>query len=290
LLIQIGMSIPRLSGLLINGVAGCVLVLALWYGLVALLLSVFDFGSSTWMPSIVSSARLLSIRALRQIVAASLPLFIYDNFWTFYVLAPRWIAATLTEASDAGRFAFGANLIWIGSGVFGTIAQVYYPRHLANRDHSALLREMIIVFGLASMGVMIAIPLCRYGMAFVFPRFAGAQAATAATLISAIPIVLISWGLPLIIAFSHRPIWESFISFGGSIIGLLLFMWLGDRIDGIVGQAFGLVVSAILLFGIMMGLLYRHAMMPRAASLLFFAGSASAIGFCTIEWWMVFYG
>ncbi len=96
LLLQAGMTAPRLLGLLLGGVTGCFAVLAAWYGLAACLL--------------VSPGRRRERRApMWPIVRTALPMFVFSWLWLAYLLANRWLSATLSEPTAFGLFAFGAT-------------------------------------------------------------------------------------------------------------------------------------------------------------------------------------
>jgi O-antigen/teichoic acid export membrane protein len=279
LLVQFGMTLPRLVGLLAGGVIGCVLTLSVWYGSLAAWFCARDPVVTVHLPA---------IDTMRRLCQAGLPLFVYGNLWTLYLLAPRWFGAELTSATDAGLFAFGSNLIYIGCVVVTAISQVYYPRHLANSNQFALLREMIFLFVLASMGVLLSSPLCYYGVALVFPKFAGAAASTAAILIGAIPIAIVAWIIPMIIALSARPIREATITVAGSIALLLVLMWVGNLFAGIVGQSWGCALSAFGLLVVMICHLHRHEMIKtsRAAGLCF--GVLAVMLVAVAEWSVLF--
>lgn len=279
LLVQFGMTLPRLGGLLAGGVIGCVLTLSAWYGSLAAWFCARD-------P--VVTMRLPAIDTMRRLCQAGLPLFVYGNLWTLYLLAPRWFSAKLSSASDAGLFAFGSNLIYIGCVVVTAISQVYYPRHLTNSNQYALLREMIILFVLASMGVLLSSPLCYYGVALAFPKFAGAAASTAAILIGAIPIALVAWIIPMIIALSARPIREATITVAGSIALLLVLMWAGNHFASIIGESWGCALSAFSLLVVMIRHLRYHHMIKTSRAVALCFGVLGVMVVAVAEWSVLF--
>jgi hypothetical protein len=276
---SIGMIIPRLVGLLLGGVEGCILALVMWYAGTAVS---FNF------PYLRAIRRMPSAVVIYGLYAAALPLFAYGNLWSFYLLTSRWFSASLTTADQAGLFAFGANLIWIGVGVISAGAQVYYPRHLMLRNQRALLNQMFVLLALASLGIMVAIVLCRFELSAMFPKFAAADRSTAMILISGIPICLIAWVLPIIIATAERPWVEALIVLGGSIVVLLGCMWLGDDRDGIVGQAVGCTFSAGTLLATMLFLMHKHKMLHLRRASILLASTTLAMALCYAEWQYLF--
>jgi O-antigen/teichoic acid export membrane protein len=196
----------------------------------------------------------------------------------------------LTTADQAGLFAFGANLIWIGVGVISAGAQVYYPRHLMLRDQRKLLNQMLVLLALASVGIMVAIVLCRFELSTVFPKFAAADRSTAMILVSAIPICLAAWVLPIVIATAERPWVEAVIVFGGSILVLLGCMWVGDDLGGIVGQAVGCTLSAGTLLAAMLFLLHKHKMLHMRGASVLLGLATLAMAVCCAEWHYLFGG
>lgn len=278
---SIGMIVPRLMGLLIAGVQGCIVGLLIWYSGTAISFNI---------PFLRAIHRVPRPGAILGLYAASLPLFAYGNLWVFYLLTPRWFSAALAPADQAGLFAFGANLIWIGVGVISAGAQVYYPKHLMARDQKALQRQMLALTVLASVGIMLASLLCRYELAVVFPKFAAANRSTAMLLIGAIPIALAAWILPITIATTPRPWREAVVIFGIAIATLLVTMFLGDRINGIVGQALGCTFTALMVLVMMLIALHRHDMLSWGRGWSVLLGVVTTMALCGTEWLYLFGG
>jgi O-antigen/teichoic acid export membrane protein len=247
LLMQTGLSLPRLSGLLAGGVAGCMIALAAWYVMIAVALNA-PFVGLLWDQRPVR---------LRQLFAASFPLCVFNSLWWLYLLSNRWMSWSMSGATDAGLFGFGANLVAIGIGVFALVAQAYYPRHLATTNKAILYRELALLLVIIAAGSLAGMLFCRFGLRLIFPRFEGGGSAAAVLLISGVPMCLCAWLVPLVIARSDRPWREALIMFGVAFIVLYAMMHLGNR-AGIVGQAWGCLPSALVLLGMQMQLVVRN--------------------------------
>jgi hypothetical protein len=102
IMVQLGMGLPRLAGLLLGGVFGCIVALAVWYGAIAVVVNA----------PYVQPLRLSPHRAA-TLLAVALPLFAFDTYWSIYLQTTRWAASFLDTQTDAGLFAFGANLNWL---------------------------------------------------------------------------------------------------------------------------------------------------------------------------------
>ncbi len=241
LFMQIGLSIPRLCGLLLGGVPGCMLAVAAWYLLTCVVLT-------------ASFVRRLEPATLRQVMLAfgsSLPLFVFSSLWLLYLLANRWIAAFLSTPNDAGLFAFGTSCVSIGLGVIGTISQAFYPRHLAKLDKPRLMRELFGLLLLAAAGSIVGSALCRFALASVFPRYNDARWVVPPLLISALPLCLCMWLVPMIIARVKRPWREAIWAFPVNLAVLAVAMTIGSY-AGVVGQAWACIPSALAMFGVVL--------------------------------------
>jgi O-antigen/teichoic acid export membrane protein len=193
LLMQIGLSLPRLLGLLTGGVTGCMVALAAWYFMTAVVLNI----PFAYVPTGRRTA------PLWPLFADAFPLCIFSALWLLYLLSNRWVSFTVSSPIDAGLFGFGANLVVIGVGVFGLVAQAYYPRHLAEIDQVSLYRELSHLLVLITGGALVSVLFCRFGLQYIFPHFAGAASSSAVVLISGIPLCLCAWLIPLVIASSE---------------------------------------------------------------------------------------
>ena len=276
MLIQGGLSLPRLTGLLLGGVSGCLLAMAGWYAMVAIVLN-------------LPFARLLSVSHVRSslpLLVSSLPLFIFGALWLLYLIANRWFSWLLISPHGAGEFAFGANIVLIGILLVSNVAQVYYPRHFKNG--SKLPRELIMLILSASVGAIAGIIVCRDALTWIFPHFSGAEESTGALAVSGVPLSVCSWVIPLVIAKSVRPYRDAFTTFGiGLVVMFGAIWWLGSSY-GIAGQAWACVIPAMILLGEELRLLvYGELLRVYVASGLWLMVLAM-VAICAGVWWYAF--
>ena len=249
--LQLAMTFPRLLGLVLGGTTGCFIVLMIWYVCFALLFA---------RPVRVS---LFKVKPVAKLLFSALPLFTFSTLWLVYLFANRWIASSLSDAWDFGLFAFGANLAYIVIGTVGAIGQAFYPKILSDIGHAAkgvgskglLQQSQFLLFGLA-IPLAVALPLAPYLIQVIFPRFSSAIEATVLLSVSAIPLSIATWLLPISIALSKRPLRESFLLMTPAFITLISLMYFGNQVSGIVGQAIANTISATLVTIFLLGLLW----------------------------------
>lgn len=233
LLTQFGLTLPRFAGLLLGGVTGCMLSLAAWEITVSAVLN--------WR--FVRQAR-LGLRDAAELTGQALPLFLYGAGWIFYVFANRWISYWVSETlTEAGLFAFGANLASIAIMLIGAISQPFYPRHLMSANSRRLALELGVLLLLGIVGCMAGIVLCRFALPIVFPHFAAASAATPIILFSAIPLALCAWTIPILIARSKLT-W-GLISLTLCLTLMFVLMRLLGAKYGLIGQAWACMPPAV---------------------------------------------
>jgi O-antigen/teichoic acid export membrane protein len=276
---QFGMSIPRLAGLLADGVRGCVVALAIWYGMAAVILYAPFFRD----------LRPIRTRRLCSLFAESTPLFVLSSAWLLYVMASRWFSWLISSPTEAGLFAFGANLALTGIALVGAVSQTYYPKHLSNRNDRALSRELIILLVAATGGCLLADLFCRFLIGAIFPRFASADACTVVILFSGIPLAISSWLIPLVIARSTHPLGEAFFLFGTSIACLYGLMKIANAYAGIEGQAWACVPPAMLLLGLQLRIVTHKNMLDSRIAMRLWGASVVAQGLCAAIWYLTFH-
>lgn len=277
---QFGMSLPRLAGLLIDGVRGCIVGCMMWFGIVGLVLHV----------PFAERLRPLKARRLLVILTASTPLFVLSTAWLMYQLANRWISWVISTPEDYGLFAFGANLVLIGLGIIGTVSQTYYPRHLLGTHGKRLQWELLTLGGLAAVGCIMLMPLCRYALAYAFPHFAQADASTAALACSGLPLCLSAWLIPLVIARTERPVIDTLVIFGTTLALLFGSMKLFYSLTGLNGQAWANTFSAIILLAVVLSILVtrQKLLSTRFAIMLLLATTCLEVSFGGI-WFVIFH-
>lgn len=246
LVLQAGLTAPRLAGLLLGGVTGIFLALVLWYGLLAAVLSsVFDWRAERTTP-------------LSSLVVSALPLFAFNGFWEIYLSANRWISAGLSPAEDFGLFAFGANLAFAGIVMIGSVAQVRYPKLLGQIARSArgacsdlVEREASRLSLLLSVCIAAAIPATAPMIQLIFPQYEAASALTRAFAVSCVPLGFVACALPIVIPLAVRP-WSTAITiFGPALVVLAGAMVVAEHMAGVEGQAWACTIAGlVMVFGI----------------------------------------
>lgn len=158
LLLQAGMTAPRLLGLLAGGVTGCFAAVAVWYGACALFLA---------RPK--PRERGAAAIPLLPLIRAALPLFALHAAWQVYLTANRWISSVLSSPYELGLFSFGASLATIGMSLLGAFSQVRYPklmtrmRAASSEDASRLMEREMRTVALAMIAVAVAAWLLEVG-------------------------------------------------------------------------------------------------------------------------------
>lgn len=265
LILQLGMTAPRLAGLLYGGVTGTFAVLAVYYAILAVLFA---------RP--VSS--LPSLKALVAMARLSLPLFAFTACWVFYLGANRWIASVLSSPHDLGLFSFGASLAMIGIGLLSTIAQVRYPKLLVQMGQAGegqastvgtstvgagaiVERELMALTGLLAAIAFAAILFAGPVISVVFPAFTEATPSTIAFAAACVPLGVMTWMVPMIVVRSHRPIADAALLAAIGFLSLVPAMVVGNRLAGIEGQAWGNAVAAFGLLVAMALIMFRLGML-----------------------------
>jgi hypothetical protein len=280
LLMQFGMTLPRLIGLLVDGVRGCILALALWFSMTAIVLN----------GQFLLQLKRLPISRLFSLFGESVPLFIFGSLWLLYLLSSRWVCWLISTPINLGLFSFGANLTSTGIALIGTISQAYYPRHLASPSSDRLSRELLAVMGLATAGCLAGVLFCRYALDSIFPHFIGSEACTSAMLFSSIPLSLSTWFVPLVIARSNRPLRESLIIVPLSIFWLFALMHAFEPVFGLEGLAWACFPPAMLMFGMQLHLVVRGGLLKLSTAIWLWWLCLAVDGLCALVWMFVFHG
>ncbi|WP_414475522.1 family 16 glycosylhydrolase [Microvirga sp. M2] len=262
LILQAGLTLPRLAGLLLAGVSGCFAVLVLWYGACAVAMA---------KPRRLTREQ---ARTAVDLLRRGLPLFAFSGFWLAYTFASRWISATLSSPHDFGLFAFGSSFSFVAIGLLGTVAQVRYPAIIRAFHHSPetapqlLVRDITWLAGVLTLAVVAAALCGRTVLAFAFPAFVDAYAAAVATAASCIPLGVAAWILPVAVAFSPRPMRDSCRLFGPALAAVVAGMVVGNAIDGIVGQAWAVAAASSLLAAMLLRYMRRIGVLQDPASVI----------------------
>jgi hypothetical protein len=276
LLMQFGLTLPRLFGLLLDGVRGSFLGMLLWSGIACVVLNV----------RVVATVQVCLV-ALPGLFVRSVPLFLYSAAWLAYLFANRWISWWVSgSATDAGLFAFGANLTMVAVGVVIAWSQPYYPRYLAKADPFGLARELYVLLSIGTVGTIIGTIGCRLVLHIVFPNFAAAAGVTAALLIATIPLGLSAWLVPLVIARSNRPL--EALSFPVCLMVMYGLMVVLNHWLGINGQAWACLPPALLLFAFQLALVTENGLLGRLYAVFMWVACVAASGVGVLVWCLMF--
>jgi O-antigen/teichoic acid export membrane protein len=280
LLMQVGLILPRFAGLWVGGVSGCILAMAAWYLMTAVVINAPFFG-------VLRQQRLVDLRPIPGLIKASLPLCVFSSLWLLYLLSSRWFSWLMSNPTDAGLFAFGANMLQVGIGIIAVVSPAYYPRHLASSDTDALNRQLAWLLVVLTAGVLIGGLCCRFGMALVFPHFRDGASSTAVALVAGVPLGLCAWLIPLVIARSKRPAPEGIVMFGVGLMTLLVLMRIGAQ-AGILGQTWACVPSAALLLAMQLYLATQARLLSGKQATGVWLGMIMAVTICGAVWYVSF--
>ncbi len=258
LVLQFGLTLPRLAGLELGGVTGCFAALAIWYVGVALLIARPPQGNKGNITALLSQ---------------SLPLFAFYGAWLLFISANRWISwAVSSSEAEFGLFAFGAGFLMVGVGVVSNISQVRYPRIIAKVAASGGAGAKMLAGDLTRLAlataicVALAIPSAHAIIVSLFPQYEAATPSAIALATGAIPLAMVAWSLPVSISLSHRPWRDALVVFATPMLMLAPAMWLGQRSAGLSGQAWACTLVAALLASLQLDLLRRAGALTLAGA------------------------
>jgi O-antigen/teichoic acid export membrane protein len=272
--LQLGLSLPRLLGLLVGGVNGCFAALLVWYSMTAV--------------ALLSPRPRLRARHMVRFIGDGLPLFAFNTCWLLYLLCNRWIAALLSTPRETGLFGFGATLVTIGVGMVSTIAQVHYPKYLSQANKPRFVRESSALLGVTGVGVAVGMIACRYLVPILFPVFADGADAAAAIVVTSVPLNLCGWLIPLVIAKTENPWREAGRTFGVAFLSLMGGMAVGGWLGGVAGLAWGCLPSGLLLLLMQCRHLVRAGLLDAGAGYRLALSCGLAVVFGLLEWCMLF--
>lgn len=248
LVLQFGMTIPRLAGLVIGGVTGTFAALTFYYAACALLFA---------RPSL----RYIRAVPILAMARTALPLFVFNGMWILYLGANRWISAYLSSAHDLGLFSLSASLATIGLGLLSTIGQTRYPKLLVHhmRDAAscsvAIEREIVFVTTFLAAVAVVAVFAAAPTLAWLFSGYEAAAGSAVGLAVACIPLGAMTWMVPMLIVRSRRPVRDALCVSAAGLIILAGAMQAGDAIAGITGQAWGNAVASVILLAIMVKLM-----------------------------------
>jgi len=243
-LINIGLSVPRVIGAWLGGVAGCFLALALWFGLSAVVLQCN-------LP-LRTSAR-PSFRDGFSLLAESLPLFAGWLGWALYLMANRSVYATIAGHAELGQFSFGASILMLLVTTASMAYAVYCPK-LAGQVATAppythsekLLRDSAILTIGGGAFCLTAILLLPAATKAFYPQFIASVDVARILLISGPPYLVASLYTQLIIAVGRHPWTDAIAVFPASLLALAAGILAGHAAAGMPGAAAGSVAGTLL--------------------------------------------
>lgn len=264
LALQLGMTIPRLLGLLASGTTGCYSALLAWYLLFAI----------RSLRSLKGTA--FDMKAFSDEIGKSIPLFTFSTLWLCYQFSARWISASISNPEIFSTLAFAFNLLAVMTGTVTTIGQAYYPRFLSlmeKREQKAISilfrKDTIALLSGLFCALLLGLPLLPLGLSYFYLKHLPYLANIYVVTIAIIPLSLSLWFIPLITAITRRPLTDTFIVLIPSFLSLFALMGLGNRWAGASGQAHGILFASFTPLILMFGLLY-HYKIARAHSALYF--------------------
>lgn len=258
LTLQAGLTFPRLLGLIYGGVTGCFTALAIWYGILSIILA---------KPGLYIGPRRIRARKILDVVSvlrAGIPLFAFNALWLFYLTSNRWFATFVNSSVELGLFALGTSLSFVGLSIIATVAQVRYPRLLSQmrssgpHGASALLeREILIVTSTLALVGLIAIYTTPHIVPIAFPGYEAAIQSVVALAAGTVSLGALAWTMPMAIVLSRNPGTDATWLFIPALVILASSIFVGHRLGGITGQSWACMAAFLFLFVLYVRLLGR---------------------------------
>lgn len=273
----IGFIVPRLLGIACYGTTGCFAFLLIWY----------IFAAAVFTRDFAAPHR---VRVdLVAMVRTALPMFVFAAVWTLYLSAGRWVAASLCEPAAFGLFAFSTNLVFTGVVTVGITADVRYPywlgRLAADGKYACsvgIAREAGILAIAVVAAVAALVPLAPRLLHLLFPGYGAALSPLLALACSGVPLAVVAWFLPVVIAMAARPVRDAAIVFVPATLVLVIVMIVGERLGGVEGQAWSYAASALTALAGMTFVLVRAEILSRRAAICFFSAPAACTAFAML--------
>ena len=264
LILQLGMTAPRLIGIAFGGTTGCYLALFFWYVI---------FASCS-----LRDARpfVFNIRETLTPLREASPLFLCALLWLSFQFTPRWISALISSHNDFSFLAFAFSLMALATGTLTTIGQAYYPRYIAlarnNRNETlqtALSRDGLKLIALSFMALSIILPLIPYGLQRFYPRYTPALSDTFLMMVSLFPFVPMLWFMPFVLSVTKFPLrLMSALTLPTSAV-LSLLMSVFYQSIGREGQSFAILISIFLTLFIFSFALFVEKLVTKSRAFMF---------------------
>jgi O-antigen/teichoic acid export membrane protein len=281
LALQLGMIMPRGIGLIFAGVAGCFASMMIWYAATAAVLNKRAMGAYRRPPGLGTTQRL---------VRAAFPLLMNTMLLMGFLTAHRWVSAMVSEPEAFGYYAFGANLLTMAVGALTPVAQVYYPRRARLIAREGMIRtraridtDMMLLFAAMVGACAVAQIVTPMAIDLVFPAYHGAIHVARVTLCALVPIMVVTWLSPLILAVCDRP-WLNALPLVAGIVTSTGGVWGGQAVAGLQGQAWANAFGALALVTVQVGLAARMGVLGRGAAI---ALTVCSCGFYVAMAWLI---
>jgi O-antigen/teichoic acid export membrane protein len=276
IVLMLVLAVGRPAGLALGGIDGCFFSLVIGYAILA---------------CIVQARMPLHVRdrpsglASLSLILQGLPLFLVSFAWAFYMTANRWVVSLMTGDLQVGQFAFGSNVVALLVGAIASLSQFYYPRIVmhwsaglpfcvSHRLRRELCLMLLAVTAAACLGAMVGPALVR----IIYPSFTEAIPVLLKLLL-AIPVLsLAAWLMPIALSTTSAPWLDGLVVYPVALSLLLAITRIGCSAGGISGAAWGLIASAVPLFGLQLLTLWRLRVLRTSdAALIFGAGAAATL-------------
>jgi O-antigen/teichoic acid export membrane protein len=182
------------------------------------------------------------------------PMFVTASLWGVFMMANRWFVADLADPETYGQFSFAATVLGVYAGIFGIIAQAYYPKlsaeayvadpfDLSRRVADSALKLAAVISVLSAIGVMLAEIL----VSFIYAAYAAAVPAMKVFLVAGIPLISATWLIPIAMSARTRPTWEIVAVYFLAIGTLWAGTVIGYREVGLEGVGIGVIIASFVM-------------------------------------------
>jgi len=268
-----GLIFARLGGLMVAGLTGCLVALAVWYVTCAFLFQ-------REMP--LKASERPSFREAMSLIGSGIPFFATVFIWSFYLTGNRWVASFLIPPDQFGVFAFSANIFTLLVGAVGGLSAFYYPK-IVERIHGSdpfalsgvLTRDLCGLVAIVMCVMGVGIVLAGFLISAIYPQYHEAIETSRIILVAVPSMALASWLLPLSLIAGNRPLVDGLVIYPLATVILGVAIYILYYRFGDAGAAWGSTISALPL-NIMQLLVLRHARILRTRDTLVLFGVSLA--------------
>lgn len=284
--LMVVLATARPLGMVLGGVTGSFLAIALCYGAIA-----------AW---VLRGPFRPNLRAgwprppLRLLLLQGMPLFLTSFVWACYMTANRWVVSLLAEPVELGKFAFGANVVYLVVGAIGALSQFYYPKVVARFSAEGpfavsadVARDLCRLALATAVPTALGILAAPWGIALVYAKFAGSEGVVQLLAVAIPSLVLASWAMPLSLSTAARPWIEGLLIYPGCLAALIGLTWGAWQLAGAPGAACGLVLSALPLLALQLAMLRATRLLRTAHAAAILALVLAVTGLLWLLAWLV---